>query len=114
MSTQQAVVSTQQAVVPTQQAVVSTQQAVVPTQQAVVSTQQAVVPTQPTIVRAGHYRVYQQVVGVDADFVLGVSPNDSDATLAGLPSGQTLKVYVVATNEAGDSPASGTEEVVVP
>ena len=64
--------------------------------------------------RADHYKVYKQEVGVDADFVLADSPSDSDATLTGQPSGQTVKLNIVAVNDAGDSPVSGTEEIVVP
>jgi hypothetical protein len=64
--------------------------------------------------RADYYRVYRKVVGVDPDFTLDQSPADSDATLTGLPSGQTVQLHVIAVNEAGNSPASSTEEIVVP
>jgi hypothetical protein len=40
--------------------------------------------------------------------------NDSDATLAGQPSGKTLKVYVIAANDAGQTAPSDTVKIVVP
>ncbi|MBC7818427.1 MAG: fibronectin type III domain-containing protein [Planctomycetaceae bacterium] len=65
--------------------------------------------------RAVSYRVYQQVVGTDPDFVLAVSVFDSDATLSGLPSAATVKVRVIAINADGDeSPPSETQQIVVP
>lgn len=67
--------------------------------------------------RAVSYRVYKKIVGVDADFTLIASPADSDATLAGLPSGQTVQVKVVAVGAAPQnltSPDSETKQIVVP
>lgn len=64
--------------------------------------------------RAGHYRVWKQVVGVDAAFVAVGSPTDSDFTLTGLPSGATVKVQVTAVNDAGESQPSTTQQLVVP
>lgn len=65
--------------------------------------------------RAVSYRVYKKIVGVDPDFVLAASPADSDATLTGLPSGQTVQVQVVAVGDQGlVSPASETKQIVVP
>lgn len=65
--------------------------------------------------RAVAYRVYKQVVGVDADFVLAVTVSESNATLTGLPSGATVKVRVIAVNADGDeSPPSETQQIVVP
>ena len=40
--------------------------------------------------------------------------NDSDATLTGLPSGKTLKVYVNAANDAGQAAPSDTVTILVP
>ena len=62
---------------------------------------------------AEHYRVWKQVVGVDADFVAAGSPTDSDFTLTGLPSGATVKVRVTAVNDAGESQPSVTKQIVV-
>ncbi len=64
--------------------------------------------------RAGHYRVWKQVVGVDADFVAVGSPTDSDFTLEGLPSGATVKVQITAVNDAGESQPGAMQQMVVP
>ena len=39
---------------------------------------------------------------------------DSDATLTAQPSGKTLKVYVIAANDAGQAAPSDTVTIVVP
>lgn len=57
-------------------------------------------------VRAAHYKVFKQVVGVDAEPVLALTVDDSDAQLTGVPSGATVKLQIVATNAVGDAPAS--------
>ena len=64
--------------------------------------------------RADRYHVSNQVVGVDANFMLAGSPIDSDFTLTGLPSGATVKVQVTAVNAAGESLPSAVKEIVVP
>jgi len=64
--------------------------------------------------RAEHYRVEKQIVSVDADFVRAETRDASDATLTGLPSGKTLRVRIVAVNEAGPSVPSAVVEIVVP
>jgi hypothetical protein len=65
--------------------------------------------------RATGYRVETQLVGVDPDFQLFTSVSDSDATLTGLPSGATLNVRLIATNDQGDaSPPSDVAQIVVP
>ena len=56
--------------------------------------------------RAAHYKIFKQVVGVDAEPVLALTVNDSDAQLTGLPVGATVKLQIVATNSVGDAPAS--------
>ncbi len=63
--------------------------------------------------RADHYRVWKQVVGVDADPIAIGSPTDSDFTLTGLPSGATVKVYITAVNDAGESAPSVTKQMLV-
>lgn len=64
--------------------------------------------------RADHYRVWRQVVGVDAEFIAAGSPTDSDFTLGGLPSGATVRVRVTAVNDAGESGPSETKQITVP
>lgn len=65
--------------------------------------------------RAVRYRVWVQIVGVDPDFVPFVTVNDSDATLSGLTTGQTIKVRVTAINADDDEgPPSAEVQIVVP
>ena len=56
-----------------------------------------------TISIATHYRVFKQIVGVDAAPVFVTSVTDSDYTLSGLTSGQTLKVHIISGNDAGQA-----------
>lgn len=63
--------------------------------------------------RATRYRVFKQIVGVDAAFVFVANVNDSDYTLTGLPSGKTVKVQIIAANDAGQSDPI-VAEVTVP
>jgi len=64
--------------------------------------------------RADHYRVWRQVVGVDAEFIAAGSPTDSDFTIEELPSGATVRVRVTAVNDAGESGPSETKQITVP
>jgi hypothetical protein len=64
--------------------------------------------------RSSRYRVFVQVVTVDVDFVNRVTVHDPETMLDGLPSGLTLKVYVVSANEAGEAAASETKTIVIP
>ena len=65
--------------------------------------------------RAVRYRVYVQIVGVDPDFVVFDTVNDSDATLSGLTTGQTIKVRVTAINADNDEgPPSEEAQIVIP
>jgi len=64
--------------------------------------------------RADHYRVWKQIVGVDANFIAAGSPTDTSLILGGLPHAATLKICVSATNAAGESQRSDPAEVVVP
>jgi hypothetical protein len=58
--------------------------------------------------------LFQQVLTVDAIPVNLATVSDSDATLAGQPSGKKLKVYVIAANDAGQAAPSDTVTIVVP
>lgn len=64
--------------------------------------------------RADHYRVWIFIVGVDTDWRAVQSPGDSDATLSGLTSGQTVKVRVTSSNAAGESQPGPEAQAVVP
>ena len=64
--------------------------------------------------RATRYRVFKQIVGVDATMVAAVTVTDSDYTFTGLTSGKTLKVQIIAANDAGQAQPSTTAEIVVP
>ena len=63
--------------------------------------------------RALRYHVELQIVGVDLDFRRVATVTDSDATITGLPSGATVRVRVLAVNDAGNGPPSGVVEVVL-
>ena len=63
--------------------------------------------------RALHYRIYKWVVTVDNDFVNLGLVDDTQHSFTGLPSGKTVKIRVIATNNAGDAPAI-IAEIVVP
>lgn len=63
---------------------------------------------------AERYRVFQQIVGTDPEFVAVQTVNDSDATLSGLPTGATVRIQVTAANSEGETLPSATAEIVVP
>jgi hypothetical protein len=63
---------------------------------------------------AERYRVFQQIIGTDPEFVAGQTVYDSDATLSGLPVGATLRLRVTAANSEGESLPSTEVEIVVP
>ncbi len=64
--------------------------------------------------RATRYRVFKQVAGVDTDFVFVTTVTDSDYTFTGLPGTKTVKVQIIAANDAGEAPPSTPAEIVVP
>ena len=63
--------------------------------------------------RVDHYRVWLLVGGVDTDFRAVAAPTDSDATLADLPTGKTVRVQITAVNVAGESVPGAVQEIVV-
>lgn len=73
-----------------------------------------VVVAWPRARRATRYRVFTKILTVDPEFVNVETVHDLEVMLVGLPSGQTMQVYVVAANDAGEAPASPTEEIVIP
>ena len=64
--------------------------------------------------RADRYRVYKQVVGVDADFVLATTVTDADADMNTFTPGAHVRVKVTALNERGESQPSAVVEHQVP
>lgn len=63
---------------------------------------------------APRYHVEIQVVGVDADFRRVKTVTESEATLTDLPAGRTVRIRIVAVNDAGEAPPSDVVEVAVP
>ena len=68
----------------------------------------------PDSARADRYRVYKQVIGVDDEFVLAATVEDSDADLNTFASGAQVRVRVASVNEAGESLPSQIVEQQVP
>ncbi|MEI8063543.1 MAG: fibronectin type III domain-containing protein [Verrucomicrobiota bacterium] len=73
-----------------------------------------IVVTWPRAVRATRYRPFVQIVGVDEDFVAREAVHDLTVNLAGFTTGQTVKVYIVAANDAGEAQPSPTQQIIVP
>jgi len=68
----------------------------------------------PRAVRATRYRPFVQVVGVDTDFVARDAVHDLTVNLTGFTTGQTVKVQIVAANDAGEALPSPTQQIVAP
>ena len=64
--------------------------------------------------RATRYRVFKQVLTVDAAMVHVTNVTDSDYTFTGLPGGKTVRVQIIAANDAGEAQPSVVAEIVVP
>ncbi|MDB6029486.1 MAG: hypothetical protein JWM68_5709 [Verrucomicrobiales bacterium] len=56
--------------------------------------------------RAGYYRVWRRVIGLDAEPVAVGSPADLDFTLENLPAASTIEIYISAVNNGGESALS--------
>jgi len=63
--------------------------------------------------RAERYKVQKQIVGTDADWIETTQVTDSETTLANLPVGATVKVRILAANQAGDSLPSDPAQIVI-
>jgi hypothetical protein len=63
--------------------------------------------------RASYYRLFIQVVGVDADFRYLARDKDLDHSIKDQTPGSTVKVYVIAANEGGEAAPSPTVTAVV-
>lgn len=64
--------------------------------------------------RAGRYRIFKQVLTVDLVPVNVQTMHDLQFMIDGLPSGKTVRVTIVAANDAGEAPASDPVDIVVP
>lgn len=65
-------------------------------------------------VRATRYRPFVQIVGVDADYVAREPVHDLTVNLNGFTTGQTVRVKIVAANDAGEAQPGPTEEIIAP
>ncbi len=63
--------------------------------------------------RADRYRVWQQTVGADAEFIAAATVTDRNATLTALRVGATVNIRVTAVNDAGESLPGEVVSVVV-
>jgi hypothetical protein len=68
----------------------------------------------PRAPRASRYRPFVQIVGVDEDFVAREAVHDLTVSLTGFTTGQTVRVYIISANDAGEAAPSPTQEIVVP
>jgi hypothetical protein len=66
-----------------------------------------------TAPRADRFRVFKQIVGVDAEPVLVDTVRDTQFGFSGLTAGQKLRVQVQAGNDVGYAPPSETVEIMV-
>ena len=73
-----------------------------------------IVSSWPRAKRATRYRPFVQIVGVDLDFVARDAVHDLTVSLTGFTTGQTVKVYIVAANDAGEAMPSPTVQIVAP
>ena len=64
--------------------------------------------------RAGYYRVWKQVNGVDEEFVAVGSPADLDFTIDELPVNSTIQIAISAVNNGGESALSEVVTVTTP
>lgn len=64
--------------------------------------------------RATRYRIYRQVMGVEARFKLAHVAEEGDVTLSSMPSGAQVRLRITAVNAAGESEPSEPVEVWVP
>lgn len=67
----------------------------------------------PHPARAEKSRLLVQVVGRDADFIPQPWVHDNDDTLTGLPANATIRIKLVSSNAAGESPESNVAELVL-
>jgi hypothetical protein len=63
--------------------------------------------------RADRYRLWIWIVGVDTEWRHVQTVYDSDATIADLPTGATVKARVTSANDAGESDPGPEAELVI-
>lgn len=64
-------------------------------------------------VRAGYYRLFIKIEGVDTDFRFLKRDTDLDHVISGLTPGATISLYVIAANAGGEAAPSPTVTKVV-
>ena len=72
-----------------------------------------IVANWPHAVRATRYRPFTQIVGVDTDAQAHDPVHDLSVNLAGFAAGQTVKVYIIAANDAGEAQPGPTEQITL-
>lgn len=73
-----------------------------------------IVASWPAAPRATRYRPFVQIVGVDEEAAARDPVHDTTVNLTGFTTGQTVKVYIIAANDAGEAMAGPTEQILVP
>ncbi|MCX6901484.1 MAG: hypothetical protein NT105_22620 [Verrucomicrobia bacterium] len=73
-----------------------------------------IVASWPGAPRATRYRPFVQIVGVNEEPVARDPVHDLTVNLTGFTTGQTVKVYIVAANDAGEAQAGPTEQILIP
>jgi hypothetical protein len=63
---------------------------------------------------ATRFRIFRQIVGVDAEPVHLETTTETSIDLGGMTAGAHVKLYVTAANAAGEGMPSETTEIVVP
>jgi hypothetical protein len=63
---------------------------------------------------AQRFRIFKQIVGVDADFVLAATVTDTSVNLNTFASGTVVRVRLTAVNDAGESGPCAPVEQTVP
>ena len=72
-----------------------------------------IVASWPHAVRATRYRPFTQIVGVDQDAQAHDPVHDLTVNLTGFAAGQTVKVYIIAANDAGEAQPGPTEQITL-
>ncbi len=80
-----------------------------------IGTQNTVFAEWDDVVNADYYRLFRQIVGVDAEFIeVNPNPSDSFAMVGAFSNGQTVRVKVRAVTGTLEGPDSEVAEVTLP